>query len=851
MLTKLSPILLVSLVVIVVTTVNAQTAPFTYVIDPSIAPREPIEARATEATLRIGAVVDPKGSRQDFVVDEMIIHPRSNSELRQFLRTYNAAVVDDGTIPALPPGTLPRGSRAPRPEKTDFVVVKVDLSRAPLNRIAANARRLKLGGEFRYASEESVRMTAIVMEERVRGRSVGIDVVLQPQSVRLPCREKTTFEHPKLASTPVRNATNLGYLDAVGFAWLNDGGISVVNAWDRLDRLGFANHKVLLFVIDGGFSPNADFRSTTYQYDFVNDDYNATGQNNVACGGGQCLWHGTGVFSIGGALINNRFGSAGTGGQVVEPVLFRTSYTNSQAAKAVRTAVSWARQLKLPGVINMSFAGTCGTFCWSRGFDDAVKDAADKGVIPISGAGNESEDVDDNDVIPCKWAGVICVGSIDTNKVRAGFSNYGSSVDIWAPGVGVVMTTDPGTGDAPGTALPQASGTSVSSPFVAGIVAMMTAVDPMISRNQVRDILRATALPSTDSRVKPGYVSAIRAINRTLIGKIPNVATRFVGTGVKWHDSFGRGDEFVSVGDFNGDCRDDIVTFTKGTQGEVFVALSSGTEFIGTGWRWGVNTCTKDQLCVIGDFDNDRKDDIAAIDQDTGQVFVARSLGTSFGPPTEWTNSFSRRRGQAVVAGNFGFSGADDLAVFVRGNNPGTLGPGEGRGEVFVSFSDGASFTARNRWHQFFAPGPEAVASGDFNADGFNDIIAFLQNCCPQPDEGDVFVSPSGIITFGPSAKWHNFFSPGTEVSGVGDFNADSRFDVLSFVRSSSTGSPGTVKVGLAGRSTIELVGVWHRSFCFGAEVCLTGDFNGDRRTDVIAFTRGDQADVFVALASL
>ena len=860
MVTKSSPMtfILLASVLIFPTTIDAQqttaaqTGPFTYVIDSTLARREAIDARQGEATPKIGTVVDPNGKRQDFVVDELIIHPRSNSELRRFLRTYNARVVDDGTIPALPPGVKPAGSRASRPEKTGFVVVKVDSTRAPLNRMANNARRLRINGEFRYSSEESVRLTAIVMEERVRGRRLGIDVILQPQSVRLPCPAKTTLEHPAMASAPVPNAPNLGFLNGVGFTWLNDSDVRVVDAWDRLERTGFAKNKVLLFVIDGGFSPNADFRSTTYQYDFINNSYNAVGQNNVNCGGGPCLWHGTGVFSIAGAVINNRFGGAGTGGQVVEPVLFRTRYKNSEAAKAVRTAVSWARQLRLPGVINMSFAGSCGFFCLNRGFDDAVEEAANKGIIPIAGAGNNNEDVEDEDIIPCKYTGVICVGAIGTDKRRAGFSNHGSRVDIWAPGVNLVMTTDPSTGTAPGVALPRGTGTSASAPFVSGIVAMMKAIDRTITRNQVRNTLRSEATPSSDPQVKPGYVNAVRVINRTLAGKTPNVATRFNGTGVKWHDNFGRGNEFVSVGDFNGDCRDDIVTFAKGTTGEVWVALSSGTDFIGTGWRWGLNTCVKDQVCVVGDFNNDRKDDIAAIDQDTGKVHVALSLGTSFSPTTEWTNSFSRRRGQTVVAGNFGLSAADDLAVFVRGNDPNTLGPGEARGEVFVALSNDASFSARNRWHQFFAPGPEIVGSGDFNADGFNDIVAFLQSCCPPPAEGDVFVAPSGLIAFGTSANWHNFFSTGTEIPGVGDFNADGRFDVVTFVRNSATGSAGTVKVGLAGPSSrIELVGVWHRSFCFGAEVCLTGDFNGDRRTDVIAFTRGDPADVFVALAAL
>jgi hypothetical protein len=828
----------------------AQTAPFSYVIDSTIAPREAIEARTGQPAPRIGTVFDPKGIRQDFVVDEIIIHPRSNSELRQFLRTYNATVVDDGKLPALPPAVRPRGGDASRTENAGFVVVKVDLTRAPLSRMANNARRLKLTGRFRYSSEESARLTAIIMEERVRGRRLGIDLIFEPQSARLPCPAKTTLEHPINPAAPVPNAPNLGFRNAVDFRWLNDRDIRVIDAWDRLERAGHAKKKVLLFVIDGGFAPNADYRTTAYQYDFVNDAYNSVGQNPGNCGH-PCPWHATMVFSVAGAVINNRFGAAGTGGQVVEPVLFRTRYKFSEGTRAVRSAIIWARQLRLPAVINMSWGGSCGFFCWAQGFDNAVEEAANAGVIPIASAGNKNEDVEDDNFIPCKETGVICVGAIGLDKRRASFSSYGSRVDIWAPGVGLATTPNPATGDAPGVALPSFDGTSAATPFVAGIVAMMKAINPTITRNQVRNILRSEATSSADPRVSPGYVNAFNTIHRTLTGTSPNLATRFI-SGAKWHDSFGRGNEFVSVGDFNGDCRDDIVTFTKGTSGEVFVALSSGTDFIGTGWRWGLNTCVKDQICVIGDFNNDRKDDIAAIDQDTGKVHVALSLGTSFMPTTEWAGSFSRRRGQTVRVGNFGHTGADDLAVFVHGNNPNTLGPGEARGEVFVALSDDRSFMARNRWHHFFAPGSESVASGDFNADGFNDIVAFLQSCCPAPAEGDVFVAPSGLIAFGASANWHNFFSPGTEVPGVGDFNGDGRFDVVSFVRSSSTGTPGIVKVGLAGPSSrIELVGVWHRSFCFGAEVCLTGDFNGDRRTDVIAFTRGDPADVWVALAGL
>ncbi len=60
---------------------------------------------------------------------------------------------------------------------------------------------------------------------------------------------------------------------------------------------------------------------------------------------------------------------------------------------------------------------------------------------------------------------------------------------------------------------------------------------------------------------------------------------RFVGNGVKWHDSFCFQNELPLVGDFNGDGKADIATFTRGATGDVFVALSTGAAFTGTGVR--------------------------------------------------------------------------------------------------------------------------------------------------------------------------------------------------------------------------------------------------------------------------
>ncbi|MET7747543.1 N-acetylmuramoyl-L-alanine amidase, partial [Micromonospora sp. NPDC005367] len=62
--------------------------------------------------------------------------------------------------------------------------------------------------------------------------------------------------------------------------------------------------------------------------------------------------------------------------------------------------------------------------------------------------------------------------------------------------------------------------------------------------------------------------------------------TRFVQNAWRWHDNFAIGDELPGLGDFNGDGRADVVTFTRGTAADVYVALSGGGRFGPTANRW-------------------------------------------------------------------------------------------------------------------------------------------------------------------------------------------------------------------------------------------------------------------------
>ncbi|MCR6483214.1 hypothetical protein M8542_10340 [Amycolatopsis sp. OK19-0408] len=116
---------------------------------------------------------------------------------------------------------------------------------------------------------------------------------------------------------------------------------------------------------------------------------------------------------------------------------------------------------------------------------------------------------------------------------------------------------------------------------------------------------------------------------------------KFVSTSTKWHEYFGVGDEVPAVGDFDGDGKDDIGLFKRGTSGDVLVALSDGTKF-GTGTLWQDYFGVNDEIPGIGDFTGDGKDDIGLFKRGTTvDVLAASSDGTKFGTGTVWHDYFS------------------------------------------------------------------------------------------------------------------------------------------------------------------------------------------------------------------
>lgn len=165
----------------------------------------------------------------------------------------------------------------------------------------------------------------------------------------------------------------------------------------------------------------------------------------------------------------------------------------SGTTTSVIKGVDWvAANAILPAVANMSLGGGA-----SQLLDDAVRAAAARGIVFAIAAGNASADA--CTASPARMGGVgtpgvLVTAATDVNDLEASFSNHGSCVDIWAPGVAVPSLKL-------GGGVVSLSGTSMASPHVAGAAALYWARNPSATHGTVTNSLRQMAQPTgTTSR---------------------------------------------------------------------------------------------------------------------------------------------------------------------------------------------------------------------------------------------------------------------------------------------------------------------------------------------------------------
>lgn len=162
--------------------------------------------------------------------------------------------------------------------------------------------------------------------------------------------------------------------------------------------------------------------------------------------------------------------------------------------------------------------------------------------------------------------------------------------------------------------------------------------------------------------------------------------------------------------------------------------------------------------------------------------------------------------------------------------------------------SDWHIYIPQQTWHGSFCLGEQIPFVGDFDGDGFDDIITF--NTERNPWEGDAYVALNQAekYEFGLGLAWNTDFCMHDEIPGIGDFNGDGRDDIVCFNRSS-----GRVYVALSTKFGFEGERwQWNNDFCRGSNSTpLIGDFNGDGLDDIACVRLdGTRARIWVALAN-
>ncbi|MBX3386610.1 MAG: S8 family serine peptidase [Phycisphaeraceae bacterium] len=260
---------------------------------------------------------------------------------------------------------------------------------------------------------------------------------------------------------------------------------------------------VVIAVLDTGVSQShPDLQGNVLPgYNFFN--------NNAYTDDNQNLSHGTFCAGIALARAHNGIGIAGIApGCSLLPVKVLSGSFGSETSTANGLIFAADRGAK---VASMSLGFSQG----STFFRDAVLYARARDVVMVASTGNSpGSEVG----YPARWSSVIAVGATDNLDMPAVFQTAGNEMDLCAPGVNIMTTTD--TFTVPDGYSLQ-SGTSMAAPMVAGVAALVRSIRPSLTAEQVREVLISTTkdlgAPGWDPVHGWGRIDAIRAVREAVM----------------------------------------------------------------------------------------------------------------------------------------------------------------------------------------------------------------------------------------------------------------------------------------------------------------------------------------------
>ncbi|MEV4426192.1 S8 family peptidase [Streptomyces sp. R-07] len=309
------------------------------------------------------------------------------------------------------------------------------------------------------------------------------------------------------------------------------GGMNVPAAWDKTTGSG-----VTVAVIDTGYAAHSDLATNIVSgYDFISTsadardgngrdadskdegDWNATdGECGTGSTASNSSWHGTHVAGTIAAVTNNTKGIAGIAYNAkIQPV--RVLGKCGGSSSDIADAITWASGGTVAGVpanptpakvINMSLGGASST-CPSV-YQTAINGAISRGTTVVVAAGNSNANA--SGFTPANCTGVITVASTNRAGSRSYYSNYGTIVDVAAPGGETRNATDtPGTVTTPENAIYSTlnsglttqstetykpyQGTSMAAPHIAGLAALLKSAKSTLTPAEIESAIKNTARP--------------------------------------------------------------------------------------------------------------------------------------------------------------------------------------------------------------------------------------------------------------------------------------------------------------------------------------------------------------------